>query len=110
MRNKGTSPLDRECVRKLFLELERAIKENIMESELDMKKFWIVGKAINGNGRTWEFGGLFETEELAIRACYTDDYFIAPANLNELLDDESEHWKGSYYPLLEDRFGNFITK
>lgn len=76
-----------------------------------MKELWIVGKTTGCEcDKDWEFGGIFETEELAIRACFNDYYFIAPVSLNELIPDETQKWEGCYYPLLQDRNGNPIEE
>lgn len=69
-------------------------------------ELWIVGqwKEETTNERTiWEFQGVFDSEELAIAACRTDDYFIAPATLNKPLPHEFVNWVGSYYPRLQSK-------
>ena len=68
-----------------------------------MKEYWIMGKHIECDhcNKAWDFQGLFESEELAIEACTSEDYFIAPAILNRILPDETIVWQGAYYPLLE---------
>jgi hypothetical protein len=65
-----------------------------------VKKLWIVGQVISENGREWEFQGVFSTERKAIAACVKENYFIAPANLNEEFVEESILWVGAYYPKL----------
>ncbi len=57
---------------------------------------WIVGKR---NAFGWEFMGVFDSEEKAVAACRTLKYFVGPAKLNEQLPDETNKWKGAYYPL-----------
>lgn len=61
---------------------------------------WIVGKRITAT--EWEFQGVFDSQEQAVAACRSDDYFIGPATLNEAITDEREDWPGCYYPTLED--------
>ena len=65
-----------------------------------MKTLWIVGKTNDGLVRndSWEFAGVFDTEEKAIEACYTNRYFIGPIEINKKLDKETEEWEGAYYP------------
>ncbi len=66
---------------------------------------WIVSKMVdcdNCNQRTWN-NGVFDSEEKAVKACITEDYFITPLILNEHQGDEEERppHPGSYYPLVE---------
>lgn len=58
---------------------------------------WVVGKQSEVYG--WEFQGIFDCETKAVGACVTDQYFIGPCKMNEILPDESTKWEGSYYPL-----------
>ena len=63
---------------------------------------WVCGKAIEPLERTsWEFQGVFDTEEKAKVACRGDSYFIGPATLNSPLPDSTLKWEGSYYPNLQ---------
>lgn len=64
-------------------------------------KLWIVGKTITdeNDNLTWEFSGVFDTEESAKAACLTEDYFVGPALLNEEIPDTSLEWEGSYRPV-----------
>jgi len=66
---------------------------------------WIVSKMMdcsNCNQRHWN-NGVFDSEEKAVKACITVDYFITPLILNEHQGDEEERppHAGTYYPLLE---------
>lgn len=61
-----------------------------------MNKVFIVGR-IDGNG-SWDFQGVFETEQLAIAACRDETYFIGPAIVNEVLGHDTEDWPGAYSP------------
>lgn len=49
----------------------------------------------------WEFHGVFDNEELALKACIRDNFFIGPVNLNQELPDEPENWPGCYFPKEE---------
>lgn len=63
---------------------------------------WICGKSIpgaNGLPGSWEFKGVFSTEDLAIAACKNDWHFIGPAIMDAQLPEASADWKGAYYPL-----------
>jgi len=70
-------------------------------------KLWIVGKYTgisNEDKITWEFQGIFETEEKAVMSCKNENYFVmGEFELNVLLPDETEEADISYYPKLEDR-------
>lgn len=46
----------------------------------------------------FEFVGVFDSEEKAVAACATPDYFIGPATLNEATPDKTTEWPGAYYP------------
>jgi hypothetical protein len=63
-------------------------------------KLLIVGKSIDDQ-KGWEFQGVFDSATLAIESCRTEHYFIGPAELNEVLPDESSGWAGAWYPKLE---------
>ena len=64
---------------------------------------YIVGKIYKyvGGFVDCEFCGVFESEQLAVAACKTDQYFVGPAELNERLPDNRKTWAGCYYPLAE---------
>ena len=67
------------------------------------QKVWICGKWVE-EGSPWEFQGVFDSEENALAACATDDYFIGPAIINERLPDgEYDPWPGLYYPFRQSR-------
>ena len=63
---------------------------------------WVCGQYLSGEeiGKVvWDFQGIFSTKEVAIKACRNKNYFIAPAELDEVLPDENEVWPGVEYPL-----------
>lgn len=63
-------------------------------------KYFIVGKVLNHETKTWEFSGLFSDEEKAIAYCITENYFLAEVKLNEFTGDETSDFDYAYYPLL----------
>lgn len=65
---------------------------------LDGQVCWIVGQHV---GDTWDFQGVFATEDLAVAACTHPSYFVGPATLNEALPHETSDWPGSYYPIIQ---------
>ena len=66
------------------------------------QELWVVGKMVDDTQNSWEFGGVFTTKQKAIAACHTDQYFIAPAELDVVWPDERiDPWPGAYYPHLE---------
>lgn len=65
---------------------------------------WIVGQWIedfdDGKKVAWEFQGVFDTEEKAVTACVTRNFFVGPVELNVPFPLETlDPWPGSYYPL-----------
>ena len=66
------------------------------------KSLWVCGQfiATAQKGTVWCFAGIFSSEQLAINACRTEAYFIAPATLDTELPHETFTWPGCYYPLL----------
>ena len=67
-------------------------------------KLWIVGQhkeEIEEGKNVWEFGGVFDSEDKAIAACRSDDYYVAPFELNEAQPDETCKMIGSYYPFYD---------
>jgi hypothetical protein len=67
-----------------------------------MTTLWIVGqnKRETKSGIVWELQGVFDDKNKAEAACRNESYFIGPANLNEILSDQTEMWPGCYYPRL----------
>ena len=62
-------------------------------------KLWVVGKT---GGASWEFQGVFSTEERAVAAC-RDEMFVGPAELDRQLPHDTWGWDGAYYPLAGKR-------
>lgn len=65
---------------------------------LDGQVCWVVGQHVGGS---WDFQGVFATEDLAVAACTHPTYFVGPAILNEPLSRETMDWPGIYYPLIQ---------
>ena len=57
---------------------------------------FLVGKY--ADGAAWEFQGVFVSKDLAVSACRTEQYFVAPVILNQQLPDDTREWPGCYYP------------
>lgn len=79
-------------------------KASSITVEVKIMKLWIVGKWFDCESckRSWASNGVFSTEQKAIDACITEDYFVAPLVLNERRgDEEIKIWEGCYYPHLE---------
>ncbi len=74
------------------------------------KELWICGHKLPEGDNSWEFHGVFNTHQLAIDACQTTDYFIAPAVLNKTFPHESVEWVGGYYPLLQNSDGSTLEE
>ncbi len=76
------------------------------------KKLWFAGKCIDDKTSSWEFQGVFTTEEKAVLACYNHkNWFIAPAILDDVLPEKSIEMSGAYYPsekehIIHDNLGN----
>lgn len=64
---------------------------------------WIVGKVIDIKTSSWEFGGIFDTEEKAVSVCYTDDYFTAEVEVNSVPATWPCWFSVCYYPRLETK-------
>jgi hypothetical protein len=64
---------------------------------------WLVGqfKAETEQGIAWEFIGVFETRELAVAACTSENQCVQSVRLNERRPDKTETFPDSFYPLLE---------
>lgn len=64
---------------------------------------WVCGKSVMYYGQfTWEFQGLFSSEEKAIAACLNENHFIGPAVVDKVITDDTQIWPGAYYPLADE--------
>lgn len=67
-------------------------------------KLWIVGIntspawKLPGDPVTWDFAGVFSTEELAVAACLTPSHFIGSAVLDEQVPMGPTAWPDCRYP------------
>jgi len=62
------------------------------------KELYIVGKVVNNN---WEFAGIFEKEDVAVKNCFANNYFVARVYLNREVPIESQDFEYAYYPKLK---------
>ncbi len=64
---------------------------------------WICGlvKKETPDGPIWEFVGIFDSENLAAKACKGMFYFIAQVGLNEVQPTEIVEFKNVRWPRLE---------
>lgn len=66
---------------------------------------WVAGQ-YRGDGEPWDIQGVFSTEEKAVAACRTPDYFVGPLTLDaELPHEVVPDWPGSYYPMEDNAHG-----
>jgi hypothetical protein len=92
---------DRENLKLAFAAGADPQPKQVFDARLN--KFWIVGKSLGGSNH-WEFQGVFDDEQKALRACpHGAPYFLAPAFLNEVLPQATLAWKGLYWPALSLR-------
>jgi len=66
---------------------------------MDGKQVWIVGKVTDWP--TWEFMGVFDSEEKAVAICVTSQHFVALHIVNEAGPEETHPMPGCYYPLAK---------
>lgn len=60
---------------------------------------WIAAEWLAQETHTaWAFIGVFESEELAVAACYNDLCYVAPVTLNDAAGEELTVFEGGYYP------------
>lgn len=57
---------------------------------------WVCGR-LNGYG-SWDFLGVYSTDDRAIHACQSDVHFIAPMSMDDTAPDEPTPWPGAYFP------------
>lgn len=64
-------------------------------------KLFLVGKYVadTSAGRVWEFCGVYDSRELALENCITDEFFIAAIDLNATAPDETCNFPECEYPL-----------
>ena len=62
------------------------------------EEVWIVGKCIDAATSAWEFQGVYSSEERAVAACLSEQWFIGPARVDEPVPARTEAWPGARYP------------
>jgi hypothetical protein len=60
---------------------------------------YIVGHRRDGMEEKWEFCGVFDDYERAVKECHGPNYFVGVAALNESWPEERHEWERCYYPL-----------
>lgn len=68
-----------------------------------MQDVWIVGRnlAETEEGIVWSVIGVFDDFLKAVDACYDEDCFVGPMEMNVRLSKETYAWKGCIYPHIE---------
>ena len=69
-----------------------------LKKESTPMQVWIVGRLLNYETSSWEFVGVFDSEEKTREACVEVVMFVGPATMNVRMPLESEEWPGCYYP------------
>lgn len=65
-----------------------------------MSKLFVVGQVTNEELKTWDFQGVFSTEEKAVAACRDWTYFVGPADLDaEVPHETAPEWPGAFFPI-----------
>ena len=60
---------------------------------------WVVGKIpYRRSGEEWEFIGVYDSEEKAVEACLTYEYFAAPVRINPPQREGGINWDSCQYP------------
>lgn len=71
-----------------------------------MIKVFIVGRVKNtpaSLARTWDFQGVFSSEDAAVQACRDFTYFVGPAEIDVDLPHETiDGWPSAYFPIADD--------
>jgi hypothetical protein len=66
---------------------------------LEKTTLWIVGKIVSlATPPAWEFQGVYTTRARAELACRTRNYFVGPAVLDVVINDDAVTWPGVYFP------------
>ena len=65
-----------------------------------LKNLWIVGWAHNPSedDDMWEFVGLYDSEEKAVKVCVDAHYFVAEVTRNETLK-MGDYFANTYFPI-----------
>jgi hypothetical protein len=65
-------------------------------------KLWFSGRVMEG-GPNLEFNGIFDSEDLAVKACTTPNDFVSEVALNERAPEESIAFPFSYFPIRREQ-------
>ena len=68
---------------------------------------YVVGKVDQDDDKRWEFQGVFDSEEKAVKECKDEFYFVGPVNMNGSYPGYSVEWPETYYPLKKVRHLNW---
>jgi len=60
--------------------------------------FYIVGQINPDNRFEWSFEGVFDSQQLAEKACKNENYFVGATELNQELSFTTRDWDSAYYP------------
>lgn len=64
-------------------------------------ELYLVGKVINYELKSWEFSGIFSTEELAEKNCFDETYFLARVEVDKEIPKETHDFPYYRYPKSE---------
>ena len=70
---------------------------------------WVVGqwyREAEDGRQVWEMAGVFSTEEKAVAACRTANYFVGPLPVDTEFPHETVEWPDCYYPLADKGAGS----
>lgn len=59
---------------------------------------YLVGRYLFEGKNSWEFAGIFSTEQIAIDNCFDATYFLARVKLDEQIPVEPSDFEYAYYP------------
>ena len=66
-------------------------------------ELYFVGKHIckTDKGIVWEFFGVFDNEERALKICKDENYFISKIKVNDIAPEETVNFPDINYPLSQ---------
>lgn len=74
-----------------------------------MVDLYLVGKVINYELKSWEFAGVFSTEEIAEKNCFDEKYFLARIKVDQPIPKETHDFEYYRYPLYKGTEDEKIT-
>lgn len=66
-------------------------------------ELYLVGETLNHETQSWNFQGVYSTEDKAISKCVEDNFFIARIEVDYDEPKEMREYEYSYYPRLEQK-------